>query len=267
MNIFKQLIAVTFLSLALPAVAGSTQELEHSHPIGEIENFAKSVEKFAAKHGARAFIIARKGRPQEDMPEGISFTHTAIAVYSAIELATGEIVNGYAIHNLYQKADERDKSVLITDYPVDFFWGAQVLEAGVIIPAQTVQQRIIEVIAQGKDKTLHNPNYSVIANPMNNELQNCTEYTLNIINAGIYQTTDLAQLKQNTKAYFTPQKVKVSGFKLLMGSLFVDDVTTKDHQGKIYTTTFKSIARYLKENELIEQAMVLNAKGETKALL
>ena len=247
--------------------AGSAQKTDIQLPIEQVEIFAKNVEHYAANEGARAFIIGRVGRPEAELPKGIKFTHTAIAVYSQISLESGEKVNGYAIHNLYQKEGELDKSELVIDYPIDFFWGVNALKAGIIIPTADVQQRIIEVIATGKDKQLHNENYSVIANPFNNRFQNCTEHTLNIINAGVYQTTDIDALKTNAKQHFTAQRVKINPMKLMLGNLFVDDVSTKDHSGKIKTTTFTTIGKYLQENDLLAQAVVLENNGKTTKLL
>lgn len=263
------IFACVFILLAssTQAIAGSAQDTENKFSALEVEQFAKSVEKYAAQEGARAFILARVGRPEQDLPEGIKFTHTAIAIYSSIQLATGEKVNGYAIHNLYQKPGQLDRSELVVDYPVDFFWGVNHLKAGIVIPNADVQQRLISVIAEGKDKLLHNKHYSVIANPFNNLFQNCTEHTLNIINAGIYQTVNIEQLKANTKQYFSAQKVKASPFKLMLGNWFIDDVSTKDHPGKIYTTTFTTIAKYLADNELLSKAISLSADGDVTQLL
>lgn len=254
---FIQIIsAILFILSPISSWAGSNSNQKAVlNPIA-IKKFAKDIEKYAAAQGARAFIIARAGRPEKDLPKGIKFTHTAIAVYSSITLTNGEQVQGYAIHNLYQKEGELDKSSLVVDYPVDFFWGVQTLKAGVIIPTPQLQQRLIEVIASGKNKLVHNENYSVIANPFNNLFQNCTEHTLDIINAAIYQTTDITRLKANAKAYFKPQRVKISPFKLMLGKAFMDDVTTKDHPNKIYTSTFSTIAHYLKKNELLEKAII-----------
>lgn len=244
------LLLICIFLLSAHAFAGSNQTQEIKFTPEEVAAFAKNVEKYAAKKGARAFIIARVGQPKDKMPKGIDFTHTAIAVYSEITLDNGEKAKGYAIHNLYQNADNANRSSLVVDYPVDFFWGAYELKAGIIIPTPELQSKIIDVIASGKNKELHNPKYSLIANPFNNRYQNCTEHTLNIINAAIYQTTNLAQLKANTKAYFSPQRVHVSKFKLALGNWFADGVTTKDHQGKIYTTSFNSIGKYLENNQL-----------------
>jgi hypothetical protein len=266
----KKLLLITLILsqtfIATQANAGSNQKAQETFSADQVATFAKSVEKYAAKQGARAFIIARVGRPQSELPQGIKFTHTAIAVYSSIQLANGEIAKGYAIHNLYQTTDKADKSTLIVDYPVDFFWGVHDLKAGIIIPDEALEQRIIETIASGKDKTLHNPNYSVIANPFNAKKQNCTEYTLDVINAAIYQTTDIAKLKRNAKAHFSPQRVKTNPLTLMLGSLFMDDVTTSDHKGKVYTATFTTIGQYLQKNELANQMVIFNENGSTEVI-
>lgn len=252
----KQLIAILLFTVTTLVHAGSNQAIEAKFKPEQIATFAKNVEKYAAKQGARAFIIARLGQPKDKLPKGINFTHTAIAVYSQITLDDGKKVNGYAIHNLYQDAKDSNKSSLVTDYTVDFFWGAHELKAGIIIPTPELQQKIIQVIASGQNKEVHNPKYSLIANPFNNKYQNCTEHTLNIINAAIYQTTDMKQLKANTKAYFEPQRVHVSRFKLGLGSLFADGVTTKDHKGKVRTASFGSIGRYLEKYDLLKETKV-----------
>jgi hypothetical protein len=267
MNKLLSSLVGLMLVVSLPTIAGSAQNTELQFSAKEVDKFAKSVELFAAKQGARAFIIGRVGRPEKDLPEGITFTHTAVAVYSSITLDTGETVKGYAIHNLYQKEGQSDKSELVIDYPVDFFWGVNTLKAGIIIPTPELQQRIVKVIASGKDKQLHNENYSVIANPFNNTFQNCTEHTLNILNAGVYQTIDMAQLKNNAEQHFKPQKIKTNPVKLLLGNWFVDDVSTKDHSGKVYTTTFTTIGKYLQKNELLSKAVVLNNEGDVEQLL
>lgn len=258
----KHYIILVLAIILSPAVwAGSNSNQEATFAPEKIIKFAKDVEKYAAQQGAGAFIIGRVGRPEDKLPKGIQFTHTAIAVYSSIQLASGESVNGYAIHNLYQKNGQPEKSQLITDYPVDFFWGAQVLKAGIIVPTEDIQQRLIELIASGDNKKLHNPDYSVIANPFNNQFQNCTEHTLDMINAAIYQTTDTKKLKANAKAYFAPQRVRTSPLKLMFGSMLMDDVTTKDHRGKVHTATFSSIERYLQKYQLAQNAVTLLENG------
>lgn len=249
---------VVMLFCASSVNAGSQQKATIQHDPVDIVAFAKSVEKYAAAKGARAFIIARVGRAVEDLPKGIHYTHTAIAVYSAITLADGSVVNGYAIHNLYQNADNKTKSQLVTDYPVDFFWGAHTLNAGIIIPNPQIQQQLITLIANKDNEKLHNENYTVLANPFNSMYQNCTEHTLDMLNAAIYDTTNTAQLKANAKAYFTPQRVATSRFKLMLGAAFMKDITTADHAARVRTTTFTSIGKYLQKYALTEHMLALH---------
>ena len=265
----KRLLGLFFASLlcAELAMAGSTQGEPPKFEVKQVSTFAKQVEKYAASKGARVFIIARVGRFEKSLPKGVIFTHTALAVYSDIELRDGNIVKGYAIHNLYQNSEKLDLSTLVTDYPLDFFMGAFTLKAGIIIPEPALQQRLLTLISRGDDKLLHNPHYSVLSNPFNNKLQNCTEYTLDLINAAIYQTTDGAQLKKNAKAHFTGQLVRINPLMLMLASMFKDDITTKDHHGKIYTATFSTIGAYLKKNELAAQSIILDEKGVISQLL
>jgi hypothetical protein len=260
----KLVIAVTFTlttAITMPVMAGSQSNAKANFSANQIADFAKQVEHYAARQGARAFIIGRIGQDPKGLPRGIKFTHTAIAVYSQIRLKNGESAKGYVIHNLYQRNKRPNKSDLVTDFPVDFFWGAQRLSAGISIPTPAVQQRLIEAINNGVAKQVHNPNYSVIANPMNDKYQNCTEHTLLVLNSAIYQTTNLDRLYANNKAYFTPQRVHSSPFKLMLGNAFVSGVTTADHKSKVNTATFGSISRYLNNYDLLYKSVTLNANG------
>jgi len=258
MNRLLFLLAAMVLCFAQPVGAGSQQNQTATFAPQRIVGLAKGVEEYAASKGARAFIIGRVGRPKSALPKGIRFTHTAIAVYSEITLESGEKVNGYAIHNLYQTPDKPARSMLMTDYPVDFFWGAQALEAGIVIPSAEIQLALINLLASGDAIALHNPKYSAIASPFNARYQNCTEYTLDLINAAIYDTLDTARIKRNTNAYFDAQPIHKSRFALIMGSAFMKDITTRDHKGKVKTATFTTIAAYLDKYGLIKDAVVFD---------
>ena len=255
LNSFLVTFALLVTILSPASFAGSNNAGEALFPADEITQFAKSVERYAANQGARAFIIARVGRPAKELPTGIYFTHTALAIYSDITLTDGKTVQGYAIHNLYQQADNPAKSMLMVDYPVDFFWSANELTAGIIIPTAALQNKLINLVATEQHKLLHNDRYSVIANPFNTRFQNCTEFTLDMINAAIYGTTDIDKLKVNAHAYFSPQVVATSRLKLMLGSRFLAEVSTKDHKGKVQTATFSTIAAYLKRYDLAEQVV------------
>lgn len=215
----------------------------------QIVKFAKKVEKTMAAKGAHVAVLARVGRPRKDLPEGIGYTHTALAVYSLITTTDGRQLPGYAIYNLYQREKEPNVSDLVVDYPVDFFSGVQVLEAGIVIPSPELQRRLLAVIGSETYRKLHNPNYSVIANPYTLEYQNCTEHTLDVLVAAIYRTDDIKQIKANEKAYFVAQAVNVSPIKLALGSIFSAEVATSDQPGPPETATFETISAFLRKFE------------------
>jgi hypothetical protein len=175
------------------------------------------------------------------------FTHVAFAVYSEITTTDGRKVPGYSIYNLYQQNDHPDVSELVQDFPVDFFAGVALLEAGILIPSPELQARLLEVIASPTYKLLHDPHYSVIANPFTLGRQNCTEFVLDVIHAAIYQTADINVIKSSEKAYFSAQPVNVNPFKLMLGAMFSAEVSTVDHSGTPMTATFEKLAVYLQK--------------------
>jgi hypothetical protein len=232
--------------------AGSQHREEAILPIEDIAAISKKVEKYAAEQGARVFFMARQGRPTRELPDGVNYTHVSYAVYSTIETKDGRAVPGYAIYNLYQLKEDPSRSNLVVDFPLDFLAGAHAAKVGVIIPKRSLQKRILEVINSDSYEKLHNPAYSAISNPYNARYQNCTEHVLDVLNAAIYQTDDIKQLKINTQAHFDAQKLKINPFKLFLASLFMSEVKTSDHKKGIKTTTFGSIANYLQSNGLAE---------------
>ncbi|WP_455201067.1 DUF2145 domain-containing protein [Kaarinaea lacus] len=260
-TIIKLLFSVLVLTVVMTAgaLASSQANSEPNFEPAKIASFAKQVEKELAAKGVRVFIIARVGRPASELPDGINFTHTAFAVYSSIITEDGSTVPGYAIYNLYQRDDEPNISDLVVDYPIDFFMGAHELRAGIIIPKPELQRRLLRVIDSDIYKTLHNPSYSALANPYNQKFQNCTEHTLDVINAAIYDTSDRNQLKANIRQYYKAQNVNLNPLKLLMGALFIPDIALSDQDEKIHTSTFTTIASYLAENKLVEEHFVITA--------
>ena len=140
---------------------------------------------------------------------------------------------------------------------MDFFAGVAVMEAGIIIPSAGLQQRLLEVISSPTYQALHDPHYSLIANPYTLGKQNCTEHTLDVINAAIYQTSDIKKIKANEKAYFEAQPVNVNPLKLALGSMFSAEVSTSDQNGKPVTATFETIGKYLQKYDVGSEVITL----------
>ncbi|CAB1060740.1 hypothetical protein D1BOALGB6SA_5507 [Olavius sp. associated proteobacterium Delta 1] len=254
------LIIVCLLSSLSISMAGSAQYSNDAPNFTpeEIVHFSKTIEKILAERKAAVAIVGRIGRPQRELPKGIRFTHTAFWVYSRIQTPEGKIVPGYSVYNLYQRGDQPDRSDLIQDFPVDFMLGVYDLKVGIIVPNKTLQKRLIDVIYSATYQSLHNPDYSAIASPYNNQYQNCTEFVINIIFASIYKTNNMQDIKSSVKAWFVPQRVDVSRLKLALGSLFMPDIKLDDHHDKPVTATFSTIVEFLEDENLSEGLLIVS---------
>ena len=260
-------LLVSAVLLAAPpihkhALAGEASRSADSTrlPAEQIAAFSKQLEHTLARHGARVAIVARSGRPDHELPTGVRYTHVAFAVYSMIELANGHRQPGYAMYNLYQDAEQQRRSYLVQDYPFDFFAAVPTLRSGIIIPTPQLQQRLLNTITGSSYQKLHNPVYSLMANPHNNQTQNCTEFTLNVLQASIYQTDDIDYIKRSLSEHFSPYRVRVNPLKLVAGALLTEGVSLLDHPGPVQTTTFGSIAAYMRKFDLVQQIIEIEDK-------
>jgi hypothetical protein len=264
MKLLANLLAAAALFIAPFGYAGVDSSAAGAEPVlkaQEVADFSKRVEQTLASSGARVAIIARAGRPGKDLPKGVSYTHVAFAVYSMVTLSNGDQQPGYAIYNLYQNAGKPHRSSLVQDYPFDFFAAVPELRTGLIIPTAQLQNRLLDVITSDTYASLHNPAYSLLANPMNNAKQNCTEFTLNVLQSAIYGTDDIDEIKQSLRDHFEPQPMKINPLKLAAGAALLKEVSIDDHPGPIRTSTFTSIARYLDKYGLVDEIIEMDARS------
>lgn len=251
-TIFACLISVSGLNLAAPGSSQATP-VEPHFEMDRIAEFAKKVERTLARHRAHVALISRTGRSDDELPEGIKYTHVGIAVYSMITLEDGTTQPGYAIYNLYQRLDRLNKSELVQDFPLQFYSGAFKLKSGIIIPKPELQQRLLEVVQSPVYEKLHNPSYSAIANPFNHQRQNCTEFVLNVVQSALYQTDDIGEIKSSIKAYFEPYDIPHSPISVFLGALFSKELAASDHGRKYQTATYTTIANYMEKYALADQ--------------
>ena len=267
MNKALQSFTMAAMSLALAFHPLETEAGSRSDPADLFEpaivaEFGIQVEKLLAERGAYVGIVARTGRPREELPDGVRYTHVGLWVYSNLSLEDGRTIKGYAVHNLYQNPDNHDVSQLFQDYPTDFFSAAYAMEAGIAIPTPALQAKLLDVLADGRWQDMHNPRYSVISNPADPSYQNCTEHILDVLMAAIYDTADRGRIKANIAAYFTPTPIPVSPWKRALGPVFAAGVETDDHENGIATATFGAIASFLKTYHLADDVLVLNLSGD-----
>lgn len=245
------LLVITLLPVSL--FAGSSAASNPVLPAQEVAAFSNKVQRDLAARGANVAIVSRVGRDPAVLPEGINYTHVAFWVYAGITKADGSTGMGYRVYNLYQREGDLTQSDLVQDMPGDFFAGAHSLDAGIIIPDPRLQRQLLEVITSATYANLHNPSYSVLANPRSGQFQNCTEHTLDVLMAALYDTSDPTQIKANIAAYFTPTLVPLNGLQRLFAPAASQALTTADHGASVGTATFGSIARFMEANDLHDE--------------
>lgn len=257
-RVWSLLLAGWLAAVPAGVWAGSVADAPPQFAVDQIIEFSKRVEKDLAAKGARVAIVSRLGRPRSELPPGLSYTHVGFAVYSVITTDDGRQLPGYVMYNLYQRGTEPDRSDLVQDFPADFFAGVYALDAGIIIPKPELQQRLLDTIASDAYGKLHVPAYSAIANPFNVQLQNCTEFVLDVVTAALYQTDDIGQIKANEKAYFAATPVAINPLKLALGSMFMKDISLADQPGKPELASFNSIAAFMQKYGLAESVYAVS---------
>ncbi len=259
MQLVRCLLVITCLGFSQ---AGFTGIGSQSGPLAvfkteDIARFSKSVEHALASRRTMVALVARNGRSPDALPPGVNYTHVGFAVYSVIQLKDGTTQQGYAFHNLYQQEEQPDRSVLVTDLAPDFFAATAELKAGVIIPKPELQRKLWDIITSKTFHQLHNPEYSAIANPFNSELQNCTEFVMNVTQAAIYDTTQIQAIKANLRKWFSPYRIPYGKTTVQLAAFSNVDIKTEDHGYPYLTATYGTIAEYMAEYELVTEIFEL----------
>ena len=257
------LVAAALSAAAVPASAqdSSVRAISQHLSAEQAAAFSKQVERDLAAKGARVAMVFRAGRMRDQLPEGIAYTHGAFWVYRDIKTADGGTIKGYAVYNLYAGNGtdwSKIESRLVQDFPLDFTRGSTVDDMAVIIPSPEMQRRILAVIDSPTYQAVHNPAYSLVANPWSRKYQNCNNFMLNVIGAAIWQTDDPLQITANLKAHYEPTIVKTNAVMRLFGPIADQRLRTDDQDGTVRTATYESMAEFMRENNLLQEAYVLN---------
>jgi len=264
MRALLALTAAAAMALAaLPAAAqdSSAQAVTAHFTAPEAATFSKQIERDLAAHGAQVAMVFRTGRPRSALPQGISYTHGAFWVYRTITTADGRQLSGYAVYNLYAgdgRAWAKDQSRLVQDYPFDFTRGSFVDDVAVIVPSPEMQRRILGVIDGPSYERLHNPAYSLVANPWAGRYQNCTDFMLDVVAAAAWETDEPNRLRADLKAHYQPTVVKAGPLMRLFGPIADSRLKTDDQRGPIRTATYESLAAFMDKNGLLQSAYTLN---------
>ena len=224
--------------------------------------FGKTVERDLAARGVRIALVFRTGRPRKDLPPGIRYTHGALWVYRDIQTSDGRALHGYAVYSLFQGdgvREPRNRSHLSQDWPTDFVLGSVVDDVAVIVPTPEMQRRLLALVDSPAYEALHNPSYTLVANPLTPRHQNCDTFMLDLVAAAAWETRNPRQIRADLVAHFRPSVVRVDPFTRLFAPMFDARVALDDQHGPILTATYESIAAFMRQNHLLSAAYVLRA--------
>jgi hypothetical protein len=126
----------------------------------------------------------------------------------------------------------------------------------VIIPSPEMQRRVLNIMDSPAYEQLHVVPYSLVSNPLDPKYQNCNEFMLDVLAAAAWETTDMAQLKSNLKAYYRPTKVKTNLLERLFGPMTDVRLKTDDQHGTIVTATYESMSAFMKDNGLLQETYI-----------
>ena len=143
------------------------------------------------------------------------------------------------------------------DVPFAFTRGSAVAAVAVIVPSPEMQRRMLQVIDGPDYARLHNPSYSLVANPLRDTHQNCNSFMLDVVAAAAWETRDPAQIRADERAHYTPTVVKAGPLMRLFGPMVDGRLKTDDQSGPIRTATYESMAAFMRANGLLQAAYAL----------
>jgi hypothetical protein len=214
--------------------------------------FAATIEDALAASGAKVAIVFRVGLPPGDMPKDMLFSHGGLWV--RVDGAEPD----YQTFNLYQGDGRRlrcDRSELVQDTPEGFFTGTVTPpQAAVLIPTAEMQRRLLALLNAPAYAALHNPDYSLMANPFERKHQNCTDFLLRLVVAARLDITNADRIDATIRREFKPTDVKLNPLVRTFGSVIDSRLVLDDQHGAIETATFASLADYMRAKGLLAEA-------------
>jgi len=254
---FAAVVATAGLAPAARA-GGSADDRFGVEKFGDeaVREFALKLNDELDRRQVNLAIVARTGRPREQLPKGISYTHVAFVVFEPVREPDGSVFHTYCVYNLYQGGPGlEDRSHLKQDFTYDFVAGTAEEDVMVCVPSPEMQRRLVRVIRSPAYASLHTPRYNVVANPWVDRFDNCVTHTLKVCVAAIYETDDRTRIYKNIRAHFKPTRVRLPLFKAI-GSHLVPpkELSREDMDPRgLQTASYDSLETFLDGNGLVQE--------------
>ncbi len=196
--------------------------------------------------------VALLGRVGVDLSEyGLRYSHAG--------LAWRDHPQGHwlVVHQLNQCATAQ--SHLFNEGLGNFFLDTPfAYETLIVIPSQAMQQELVTLLSSSLPHQLHQPSYSMIANPWQTRYQNSNQWLLEVLAVAFseseVQNRLQAQhwLRQNG---YHPSQVHLSALQRIGARLFSANVQFDDHSladriaGRYQVVTVESVVRFLSQRD------------------
>jgi hypothetical protein len=265
-TIAAALTAAALLLLVLPAAqAGSSCE-ERAIGATELRNAMQMAARTRDLLDASGASVAIVGRVGGDLSEhGLRYTHAGIILRDHRD-------GRWTFVHLLNLCGS-DRSAIYDEGLVNFFLDDLfAFEAVVLIPSPALQQRLVSVVNSELSLGLHNPEYSMIANPSSTRYQNSNQWLLEILAAalepaGVVRSRAQAQAVLTLKGY-TADEVGISALKRLGAALTRANVRFDDHDAaetasqRYKVVSVRSLARFLRQVDTPAAEWLVPLDGE-----
>lgn len=223
----------------------------------EVITYARVMQRtLAARNIDVALVFEQSGAPRWSMPPNVQYGHGAIFIRQPPGPG-GE--PRYLTYNLlpgYGPETPCNRSSLVT-WPVEGFDRAvTALDQAVIVPTPQLQARIREIVESPGYARLHNPSFSIIANPLDERFQNCAGLILHVLIAAAWNITDHDEVNRILTADFRPSRIKTNALVRIFGPLASSRLAAGDQDWTISTASFESINVFMRDKGLSQETFV-----------
>ena len=214
------------------ALAGQSCEPRAPKPV-EIRSglaLAYKVQRHLDEQGARVAVIGRVGR---DLSEyGLRYSHIGLAMR---DQASGRWIVVHELNNCGRADSDLYDQGLGNFFLDDLFR----FEAVVLIPSSGMQDRLAEAIARGDGRRLHQPSYSLIAQPYSEKYQNSNQWLLELAAAVMAggEPSRVAAHARLIQDGFQPSVLYLPPLKRLGARLFSVNTQFDDHSSEEWRTS------------------------------
>ncbi len=214
-----------------------------------LENYGNQILRELEAQDVKVAIVSRSGQKRDKLPKGVMFTHSAFFRRNSD--------GGYDVYNLYHGKDNRLVSSLVTDTPADFLRLLKEKDAGILLPTEQTQDALYDFLESPAYKAVHQPNYSLISNPLDLRWQNCNEFMLYAVAALFWDSTDRKLLREKLTNTIDPTLLPASIIRRHIGPKIDERLIMADHGKTIQTTTFGTLTQLFETEGRLQRRYIL----------